>query len=334
MRLRELNVGCFGGGTGLPSLLGGLKSNPWVDANAVVTMFDSGGSSGRPARRAGRAAAGRHPEVRPRALAERARGAPRAARAPADARARQARRTHRRQSAAVDDAALQRRLPRCDRWAARAARLPRPRLAGQRPAGVGVRGIRRRIDDARRGGGGCRSVIRPSGQADLARAAGRHPPGRRPGDWRVRRRDDRSRQLLHEPDADLPGRRRLRSAAEHEGADHPDCEPPHRGTRHGRLHRRRCGGADRGGHSAAGRRGDHQHEAAGDEDPEPLRARAQGAARAGQPAGSLRGGRRRLLDRRDRPPRSPAARLCRVERSRRGGCCRRRARSTTRRLGR
>ena len=28
MRVRELNVGCFGGGTGLPSLLGGLKSNP------------------------------------------------------------------------------------------------------------------------------------------------------------------------------------------------------------------------------------------------------------------------------------------------------------------
>ena len=46
MRLRELNVGCFGGGTGLPSLLGGLKSNPWLDADAVVTMFDSGGSSG------------------------------------------------------------------------------------------------------------------------------------------------------------------------------------------------------------------------------------------------------------------------------------------------
>src|ERR671920_1786603 len=46
MRLRQLNVGCFGGGTGLPSLLGGLKSNPWVQADAVVTMFDSGGSSG------------------------------------------------------------------------------------------------------------------------------------------------------------------------------------------------------------------------------------------------------------------------------------------------
>ena len=46
MRLRELNVGCFGGGTGLPSLLGGLKNNPWLGADAVVTMFDSGGSSG------------------------------------------------------------------------------------------------------------------------------------------------------------------------------------------------------------------------------------------------------------------------------------------------
>src|SRR5258705_4576675 len=47
MRLRELNIGCFGGGTGLPSLLGGLKHNPWLHLNAVVTMFDSGGSSGQ-----------------------------------------------------------------------------------------------------------------------------------------------------------------------------------------------------------------------------------------------------------------------------------------------
>src|ERR1700752_3941068 len=47
MRLRQLNVGCFGGGTGLPSLLGGLKHNPWLRLNGVVTMFDSGGSSGQ-----------------------------------------------------------------------------------------------------------------------------------------------------------------------------------------------------------------------------------------------------------------------------------------------
>ena len=47
MRLRKLHVGCFGGGTGLPSLIGGLKRNPWLQVNAVVTMFDSGGSSGQ-----------------------------------------------------------------------------------------------------------------------------------------------------------------------------------------------------------------------------------------------------------------------------------------------
>lgn len=47
MELRTLRVGCFGGGTGLPSVLGGLKSNPWVELNAIVTMFDSGGSSGQ-----------------------------------------------------------------------------------------------------------------------------------------------------------------------------------------------------------------------------------------------------------------------------------------------
>jgi uncharacterized cofD-like protein len=47
VRLRYLNVGCFGGGTGLPSVLGGLKVNPWLRLHAVVTMFDSGGSSGQ-----------------------------------------------------------------------------------------------------------------------------------------------------------------------------------------------------------------------------------------------------------------------------------------------
>jgi len=47
MHLRELNIGCFGGGTGLPSLIGGLKGNPWLHVSAVVTMFDSGGSSGQ-----------------------------------------------------------------------------------------------------------------------------------------------------------------------------------------------------------------------------------------------------------------------------------------------
>src|SRR6188472_1607450 len=47
MKMRQLNIGCLGGGTGLPSLLGGLKHNPWLKLNAIVTMFDSGGSSGQ-----------------------------------------------------------------------------------------------------------------------------------------------------------------------------------------------------------------------------------------------------------------------------------------------
>ncbi len=47
MQLKKLRIGCFGGGTGLPSLLGGLKRNPWLSVNAVVTMFDTGGSSGQ-----------------------------------------------------------------------------------------------------------------------------------------------------------------------------------------------------------------------------------------------------------------------------------------------
>ena len=47
MRLQAVKVGCFGGGTGLPSVLGGLKGVPWVNLHAIVTMFDSGGSSGQ-----------------------------------------------------------------------------------------------------------------------------------------------------------------------------------------------------------------------------------------------------------------------------------------------
>ena len=42
----KIKVVCFGGGTGLPSLLTGLKKNPWFEITAVVNMFDSGGSSG------------------------------------------------------------------------------------------------------------------------------------------------------------------------------------------------------------------------------------------------------------------------------------------------
>jgi len=43
---RQTNVVCFGGGTGLPALLSGIKHNPLLNITAVVNMFDTGGSSG------------------------------------------------------------------------------------------------------------------------------------------------------------------------------------------------------------------------------------------------------------------------------------------------
>ena len=42
-----LRVVAFGGGTGLPVLLAGLRDRPGVAVTAVVTVADDGGSSGR-----------------------------------------------------------------------------------------------------------------------------------------------------------------------------------------------------------------------------------------------------------------------------------------------
>ncbi|MFH1089830.1 MAG: gluconeogenesis factor YvcK family protein [Candidatus Uhrbacteria bacterium] len=46
MKFPEKNIVCFGGGTGLPVLLSGLKYNPFFKVTAIVNVFDSGGSSG------------------------------------------------------------------------------------------------------------------------------------------------------------------------------------------------------------------------------------------------------------------------------------------------
>lgn len=42
----KIKVVCFGGGTGLPMMLSSLKDNPSLEVSAIVTMFDTGGSSG------------------------------------------------------------------------------------------------------------------------------------------------------------------------------------------------------------------------------------------------------------------------------------------------
>ncbi|MEI7741937.1 MAG: gluconeogenesis factor YvcK family protein [bacterium] len=46
MKYQPTKIVCFGGGTGLSTLLSGLKKNPWLDITAIVNMFDNGGSSG------------------------------------------------------------------------------------------------------------------------------------------------------------------------------------------------------------------------------------------------------------------------------------------------
>jgi hypothetical protein len=206
--MRQLNIGCLGGGTGLPSLLGGLKHNPWLHLNAVVTMFDSGGSSGQLRDELGVLPPG---DILKCALA-------------LSRNAREARRVllarlptleHAKLGGHTGGNLLLSMMQRysgdfldANRRPARAAWLPRARLAGQRAAGVGVCGVRRRRGDARRGRSRCRPDVGSVRQADLARAAGVDPSDRRQSDQRVRRGDDRAGQLLHEPDADLPRARR------------------------------------------------------------------------------------------------------------------------------
>ena len=163
MRLRELNVGCFGGGTGLPSLLGGLKRTiRGCIANAVVTMFDSGGSSGQLRDELGVLPPGDILKCA-LALARNTREARRVllARLPTLEHARLGGHTggnlllsmmQRYSGDFLDAIDGLRALLGCRG----------PRVAGQRGAGVGLRGIRRRIGDARRSGGG-RGADRPAG---------------------------------------------------------------------------------------------------------------------------------------------------------------------------
>ena len=249
--MRQLNIGCFGGGTGLPSLLGGLKHNPWLHLNAVVTMFDSGGSSGQLRDELGVLPPG---DILKCALA-------------LSRNAREARRV------------LLARLPT----------LEHAKLGGHTGGNLLLSMMQRYSGDfldaidGLRALLGCRGrvwpvsvqpasvcaeygdgsatrgevevdagqTLRPVRQAHLARAAGLDPPDGRQGDQRIRRRDHRARQLLHQPDADLPRARRRRSAGAHERADHPDRQPADRRARHDGLHRRRRGRADRGSHPAA-----------------------------------------------------------------------------------
>ena len=212
MRLRELNVGCFGGGTGMPSVLGGLKNNPWLHVNAVVTMFDSGGSSGQLRDELGVLPPG---DILKCALA-------------LSRNAREARRVLLARLPMLEHAKLgghtggnlllsmmqqvQRRLPRRRGRPERTAGLPGPGVAGHGRTGVGVRRVRRRLADARRSGSGRGADVRPPGAPHLARTGRGDSSGGHRRHQQARRRHHRARQLLHEPDADLPRPRRVRRA--------------------------------------------------------------------------------------------------------------------------
>ena len=209
-----------------------------------------------------------------------------------------------------------------DRRTARAARLPRPRLAGQRRAGVGLRRIRRRLDDARRSRGRRGPVVAGDscGASGSSRRSSIHPAVA-DGDRGLRRRDHRPRQLLHQPDADLPRARRRRSAARDERSGHPDREPADRRARHGRLHRRRRGArasrrrsTGRSTSSSPTRSGRRRKCSAA------TRSSTRSRSRSGElPAHcELVGG--EFWTRRHRASRSPAARVCGVERAVASAC--------------
>ena len=290
MQLRKLNVGCFGGGTGLPSLLGGLEDQSLARVHAVVTMFDSGGSSGQLRDELGVLPPG---DVLKCALA-------------LARNEREARRVLLSRLPMLEHARLRGHtggnllLSMMEQYSgdflaavdglARAARLRRPGLAGQHRAGEHLRRVRRRLDAP-----AARSKSTPGRAAAMrSRASGSSRPaqiraGDGQGDPRLRRGDHRARQLLHQPDADLPGARRGRGDPRSVRAGHPGREPADRRARHVAVHRRRRRAAPERRDRAAGRRGRHQHRATGRREPRALPGRAQDAARVRRHSRALRG---------------------------------------------
>ncbi len=244
MRLREINIGCFGGGTGLPSLLGGLKRNPWLHLNAVVTMFDSGGSSGQLRDELGVLPPG---DVLRCALAlSRNEGEARRvllARLPTLEHARLGGHTGGNLLlsmmeqysgdflAAVDGL---RALLGC-RGRVWPVSVARATLCAEYADGTITRGEVEVDQGHERGHLVTRVWLEPGAPIH---------PAVREAIARVRRRGDhRAGQFLHQPDADVAGGRRGRGPGPRARTDRARRQPPDRRTRHARLHRRRRSGA-------------------------------------------------------------------------------------------
>ena len=207
MRLRELNVGCFGGGTGMPSVLGGLKNNPWLRVNAVVTMFDSGGSSGQLRDELGVLPPGDILKCA-LALSRNAREARRVllARLPMLEHARLGGHTGGNLLLSMMQQYSGNFLDAVDGLSALLGCRGRVWPVTVEQASLCAR-VRRRLRHPRGSGSGCGTDLRPPRPPHLARAGRVDSSGGQRDREEARCRHHRAGQLLHEPDADLPGSR-------------------------------------------------------------------------------------------------------------------------------
>ena len=206
----------------------------------------------------------------------------------------------------------------CDRRLARASRMPGPRVARQRGAVVGVRRVRRRLDHPRRGRSRRGADLRAVRAPDLARAARFDSPGCRGGDHPSSMRRSSGQGSFYTSLMPIFLVRGVAEALrEMKGPVILIANLLTEGQGHARLHRGRRRGAHRGSDPAARRCGDREREVAVAADAWALCTRAQGAARARQSAGSLSS----LSAANSGPARSPGTIAC-AWRTRCGACCR------------
>ena len=262
MRLRELKVGCFGGGTGLPSLLGGLKTQPLAARERRRHDVRQ--------RRQLRAVCATSSACCRRATSSSARSRSRATR-------REARRVllarlptleHARLGGHTGGNLLLSMMQRYSgdfldrrRRAARAARLRR--------AACGRSSVEQASVCAEYGDG---SLTRGEVEVDAAQYVGPAGPAAS-GSSRPWRSIRAVAEAIAGFDAAIIGpgsfytslmpiflvRGVAEALADDARPGDPGRQPADRGARHGRLHGRRRRRAHRGGHRAPGRRRRHQH---------------------------------------------------------------------------
>ena len=262
MELRRLNIGCFGGRHRSPQTARRTEDQSLAAPERGRDHVRQRRQLGATPRRARRTAAGGRAALRAGDGAQRARSAPAAAGAAADARTQLGGHT--------------------------GGNLLLSMM--ERYSGDFLAAVRRAAIAARREGARCgRSASSPASlcaqygdgsttsgevEVDAGQSAGHQiarlwlepwvnlHPAAAEAIAAVRRGDHRARQLLHQPDADLPGARRARGDPAGARPDRAGQQPADRRARHVALHRRRGGARDERHHRPAHRRRRRQHLAA------------------------------------------------------------------------